>query len=227
MAALPSASSITRAAGAIMAQWKGAETGRIMARLMPAALAASTARSTAGLAPETTTWPPPLSLATSSTSPCAAWAQMPAACSASAPSSAAMAPSPGGTAACMESPRSRNRRAAVGRSKLPAAVSALYSPSEWPATSATWRDMSKPPSFASTRQMATETAISAGCALAVRVSSSAGPSNMRRESFWLSASSTSWKVSRAMGKASARSRPMPGAWLPWPGKTKASDIVVP
>src|SRR4028119_2013430 len=39
-----------------------------MARSTPAALAASTARSTAATAPEMTTWPPPLSLATSTTS---------------------------------------------------------------------------------------------------------------------------------------------------------------
>ncbi len=51
------------AAGAISAQWNGAETGSSMARLMPRALEISTARSTAALWPEITTWPPPLSLA--------------------------------------------------------------------------------------------------------------------------------------------------------------------
>ena len=46
-AASPSASCITVAAGAISAQWNGAETGSNMARLMPWAFAASIARSTA------------------------------------------------------------------------------------------------------------------------------------------------------------------------------------
>ncbi len=31
----------------------------------------------------------------------------------------------------------------------------------------------------------------------------------------------SWKTSRAAPKASARSAPMPTAWLPWPGKVNA------
>src|SRR5262249_31122155 len=50
-----SASAITSAAGFIREQWKGADTGRSIARLAPLALAISTARSTAALLPETTT----------------------------------------------------------------------------------------------------------------------------------------------------------------------------
>src|SRR4051812_1264129 len=50
-----SASAITSAAGCIRAQWKGADTGRIIARFAPLTLAISTARSTAALLPETTT----------------------------------------------------------------------------------------------------------------------------------------------------------------------------
>ena len=55
---------IASAAGAISAQWNGALTGSRIARLAPLPLAISTARSTAAMAPETTTWPAPLSLAT-------------------------------------------------------------------------------------------------------------------------------------------------------------------
>src|SRR5262245_9295057 len=58
------ASAITSAAGCISAQWKGADTGRSIARLAPLDLAISTARSTAALLPETTTCPAPLSFAT-------------------------------------------------------------------------------------------------------------------------------------------------------------------
>jgi hypothetical protein len=61
----------------------------------------------------------------------------------------------------------------------------------------------------------------AGWVLAVRVSSSAGPSQTIAESFWDRASSTSSKTARACGKASARALPMPTLWLPWPGKTNA------
>src|SRR5690606_19495988 len=73
----------------------------------------------------------------------------------------------------------------------------------------------------STRIAASETAISAGCALAVNVSSSSGPSHIKADRFCSSASSTSANTARASGKASARSLPIPTAWLPWPGKVKA------
>ena len=58
-----SAFAMASAAGCIKAQWNGAETVSIMARLAPFCLAISTARSTAALSPDTTTWPPPLSFA--------------------------------------------------------------------------------------------------------------------------------------------------------------------
>ncbi len=61
----------------------------------------------------------------------------------------------------------------------------------------------------------------AGWAFAVSVSSSAGPSNIRPESFCDSAASTSSRTARACGKASASALPMPTAWLPCPGNTNA------
>ena len=60
---LESASAIASAAGCISAQWKGADTGSNIARRAPLPFAISTARSTAVLLPDTTTWPPPLSFA--------------------------------------------------------------------------------------------------------------------------------------------------------------------
>jgi len=51
------ASAIASAAGAISAQWKGAETGSSMARFTPSALRFSMARSTAPWRRRTTTWP--------------------------------------------------------------------------------------------------------------------------------------------------------------------------
>ena len=185
------ASAITSAAGPIRLEWKGAETGSSMPRFTPRALDTSMARSTAVRWPEITDWPPPLSLASSTASPWAASAQISAARSASAPSRAAMAPRSGGTASCIAWPRRRSSRAVTATGRAPAAVKALYSPKEWPATRATLSARRKPPSRSSTRTTAMETAISAGWALVVRVSSSAGPSKIRRESFCSSASSTS------------------------------------
>ena len=89
------------------------------------------------------------------------------ACSVSAPSNAAMAPSPTGTAFCMASPRKRRSRAASAILRAPAAASAEYSPSEWPATNCTSRESTTPFSASSARRAARLTAISAGWALAV------------------------------------------------------------
>ena len=50
------------------------------------------------------------------------------------PRIAAIAPTPCGTACCMYCPRLRTRRTASAKSSEPAATSAEYSPSEWPAT---------------------------------------------------------------------------------------------
>src|SRR6202046_504802 len=52
-----SASAIASAAGCISAQWKGADTGNIIARFTPLPFAISTARPTADLSPDKTTWP--------------------------------------------------------------------------------------------------------------------------------------------------------------------------
>ena len=45
-----------------------------------------------------------------------------------------MAPTPAGTAACMALPRMRSSFAVSPTENMPAAASAEYSPSEWPAT---------------------------------------------------------------------------------------------
>ncbi len=125
-----------------------------------------------------------------------------------------MPPSPAGTAFCIAMPRRRSRRAVSAMPRLPAAASAEYSPSEWPATTVALSASTSPPSLSSTRSTASDTAISAGCAFWVRVSSSIGPENISLESFSCSASSTSWNTARAAANAAARSRPMPANWLP-------------
>ncbi len=90
-----------------------------------------------------------------------------------------------------------------------AAASAEYSPSEWPATKAASRPRSMPASASSTRSAASETAMSAGCAFAVRVSVSGGPFQIVSLSFSPSAASTSSKTRRAATKVSASPLPMP------------------
>ena len=102
-----------------------------------------------------------------------------------------MAPTPTGTAFCMARPRVRSSRAVSEMLRLPAAASAEYSPSEWPATKAASRPTEKPASVSSTRKVAIETAISAGWAFSVSCRVSAGPSQMIAVSFSPSAASTS------------------------------------
>jgi hypothetical protein len=206
----PSACSIAAAAGRISAQWKGALTGSRRARFAPRSRASATARSTAPRWPETTTWAGSLSLAASQTPPApvspdpvspdpsppaAASAAIASTAARSRPRIAAIAPSPTGTAACIASPRSRSRRAASGTVRLPAAQRAEYSPSEWPAT----KSGAASPSASSARKAASEVAIRAGWAFAVRVSASAGPSHMVAESFSPRAASTSSNTARAAG----------------------------
>ncbi len=69
--------------------------------------------------------------------------------------------------------------------------------------------------------MAIEAAMIAGWAFSVRTRSLSGPSHISFDSFWFSASSTSWKTARAGAKASASALPMPTAWEPCPGKMNA------
>ena len=68
--------------------------------------------------------------------------------------------------------RKRSSRAASDKGSAPAAVNAEYSPSECPATNDPLSDRANPPSLSSTRAVATETAINAGCAFCVRVNAS-------------------------------------------------------
>mmetsp|Transcript_9440 Transcript_9440/g.15675 ORF Transcript_9440/g.15675 Transcript_9440/m.15675 type:complete len:265 (-) Transcript_9440:90-884(-) len=191
------AARITSAAGAISAQWKGADTGNITARLAPLAFAISQARSTAALWPDTTTCAGSLSLAAWQTSPSAASAATAVTASKSRPNTAAIAPTPTGTASCIAVPRMRSKRAVSAMLRTPAAQSAEYSPSEWPATKDA-RSMPTP-SASSARIAAIDVAIIAGCAFWVSVSVSRSPSQIRSLSFSPSAASTSSKTARAAG----------------------------
>ena len=94
---------------------------------------------------------------------------------------------------------------------------------EWPAANAGWSRESPAASRRSRRaaRYATDVATSAGWALRVRSSSSAGPSQARRESGSPRAASASAKTAAALGDMAATVAPIPGDWDPWPGKTSA------
>ena len=67
-----------------------------------------------------------------------------------------------------------------------------------------------------------DAASSAGWAFSVRLRSSSGPSQARRVIGSPSAASAAANTAAAAGEDSARARPMPTNWLPWPGNTSAN-----
>ena len=179
------------------------------------------------LAPEITTWVGSLSLATWHTSPCAA--------SAASFSRRLLAdaeqrrhgalPDRHGRLhglAARSSAGARHRR----RLSAPAAASAEYSPSEWPATNLTLSASAKPLLVSSTRITASETAISAGWAFSVSVSVSSGPSHMTRRASGPAPRRPPRTRRGPRREALASSAPMPTAWLPCPGNTNAMAIGV-
>src|ERR1700761_5808327 len=126
------------AAGFIRLEWNGADTASSSARLAPAALSISQALSTPALVPAMTVCLGSLKLTASTTSPLASAAALQpsrTAC-ASRPRMAAIAPAPTGTASCMACARRRTSGSASASVSTPAATSAVYSPSEWPAPAA-------------------------------------------------------------------------------------------
>ncbi len=93
----------------------------------------------------------------------------------------------------MNFPRRWTRRTASANFSAPAATSAQYSPSEWPATAAG----ASPVSARSTRSAAMLDVRIAGWAFAVSVSSASGPSKQSFDSENPSAASASAKTARA------------------------------
>src|SRR3972149_3034509 len=69
------------------------------------------------------------------------------------------------------------------------------------------------------------TARMAGCAFAVKVSVSWGPSKQRRAKSEPSAGPPISKSPRASGACSQKSRPIPTCCEPWPGKTSAILVI--
>ena len=196
---LASASRMASAAGCISAQWKGALTGSSTARRAPNFGAKPTARSIAVLAPEITTWPGALSLAASHTSPSAAALGQLLGLAEIGAEQRRHRPFAHrhrllhGAAACLEQPRriGEAERAGSGKRRIFAERMAGD-------IGHACRRASSPLS-PSTRIAANDTAISAGCAFSVSVSSASGPSHISRDRCCDSAASTSSNTARAEG----------------------------
>src|SRR5580698_7907073 len=209
-----------RCAGIMRAQWKGAETGRITARLAPLCEAISTARFTAAAEPEMTVCSGEFKFAGETISFSAAFLQMSATSVGERPRIAAMAPCPAGTASCMYFPRTRTNFTAAEKSTPPAATSAEYSPRLWPATKS-----GTIPCFSNTRYAAMETVRIPGWVFSVSFSASSVPSKQVWVMENASAASASSNTAFDSGKFAARSRPMPQYCEAWPGKRNASLLM--
>ena len=186
-----------------------------MARLAPAALSASQARSTAALLPDMTVCPGSLKLAASTTSGDAGpkepvtSAQTATTLAASIPKTAAIAPAPTGTASCMAWARRRTRGAAWAIVSTPAATNAAYSPSEWPATACG----AAPVCAIQARYAATPATSITGWVLVVRASASLGPSRINLPMSSANASDASCTVCTTAGW-SAHASSIPTDWEP-------------
>ena len=137
-----------------------------------------------------------------------------------------MAPSPTGTAFCIAWPRSFSSRAASASLSAPRRRQRrIFAERMAGDEAAACRQTSSSPSRSSTRTTAMLTAISAGWAFSVSVSSLSGPSNISCESFWPQRLVDLLEHLRApAAKASARARPMPTACEPCPGNVNARAI---
>jgi len=134
---------------------------------------------------------------------------------------------PGGVAFCIASPRRRSRRAAVATSKAPAAVSALYSPSEWPANSEDAFGQHE----AALRFQRPHHGERMGHQrrlvwLAVRVSSSAGPSHISLDSFCDKRVVHFLEDMPGGGEGFGEVAAHADGLTAWPGKTKANAMTL-
>src|SRR5882672_8147807 len=131
-----------------------------------------------------------------------------------------MAPVPGGTASCIACPRARTRRTASSSESASAATSAEYSPSEWPAANAGKGKSGMRSRMAASRAQLIATM--AGCAFAVSVRRSSGPSRISLDSGSPSAASARSNASRAALDVVSTSLPIPTDCDPCPGKSHAT-----
>src|SRR3954471_12914614 len=187
-------------AGSIAGEWNAPATSRRMTRV-PRSCATASVLSSASSAPERTTWPGALSLATV-TPPSPAMA---CASSSVAPTSASIEPL---RASPIRRPRRTTSSRASSRLSTPAATSAASSPSEWPAPALGCRS--------SASQPVTEAQKMAGCAKRVFSSTRAKGSSPTSSVTRSSRSGARWATSSRIS----------GVWLPWPGKSAAGSVAL-
>src|SRR5437867_13124825 len=127
-----------------------------------------------------------------------------------------MEPVPAGAASAIALPRSTTAWMTCGASTDPAADSAAYSPTEWPAaaTGSMPRGRSRVVSAAPTKH-------SAGCAFWVRRSSSS-PAVVRSRRRSTPVADAHRSQSAEISSSSRSSVPMPGCCEPWPGNRNAT-----
>ena len=200
IAVFASASRNGATAGSISGEWNAPATLSLSAR-RPWSRASSSASASASRAPESTTWPGALSLATV-TPACAAISR---ASSSVAPTSASIEPV--SSASAIRRPRRTTSSSASSRSSTPAAASAASSPSEWPAATPGSR-----PSASQPVRLAQKIA---GWAKRV-LSSTRGNGS--------SPTSSMTRSSRSGARRATWSR-ISGVWLPWPGNSTAGAWV--
>ena len=197
--------------------WNGPPTARSTQRA-PSPLTRALARSRPSALPDSTTWPPPLSLATSTSAPCGCRSAHIRSTSSMVGPMTAIIPASAGTPVSIRRPRSATRRRASSKSRAPAATRALYSPRLCPATNEGRR-----PDRCSSRHVITLTVKTAGCVTEVRRRSDAPPSeHMRATSQPRMALARSIHRAHRSGARSTRCSAMPGFWLPCPGNTTAT-----
>ena len=201
------------------AQWKGAETVSITARLAPFSCAIAMARSTAALWPETTTCAPPLSFAASQTSPLRRLAGDLQGGVEFEPEERRHGALPDrngalhGIAADAQEPgRIGNRQAAGGGKRRIFAERVAGDEGRVALQVEPGFGLEHPE-----RRQADRHQGRLGVGRQGQFLGRAIPDDGARASA-TEPSSTSSNTALACGKASARALPMPTAWLPWPGK---------
>ena len=143
----------------------------------------------------------------------------PSACSAVAPSSAAMRPGCASAAAWVSSARRAAKRTPSSKGRLPAAISAVTWPSEWPAN-ATGGSASGCIASHATSELSSTASCAFACAredVGGSVGDEVGERLTERGFGALDDRPAGW---------SRQTKPMPGSWVPCPGKTTATPTVL-
>ena len=222
--ASPAARCRRSAAGFISGEWNGAETGSGSARLAPAALSSSQALSTPALraGDHGLLRIVEVGRLDDLAGRSRAAAQPSRTAAASSPRIAAIAPVPTGTASCIACGAKAHQRQRVGERQIaPAATSAVYSPSEWPATTAGASRVSRQPGAIAGDAGGQHHRLGVGRSGRAAPSGPRGSAGRRLRRAPSEASSSVCRTAALSPQASS----MPTDCEPWPGKTNANGVM--